>query len=78
MHWQLSWNLKFDFGFFNAFLLEKYYITRIEVVGETLQGGLPSNQIVTLQGSSTEFSVETSRNMDWTMSWLIVVLEESM
>ena len=26
MHWQLSWNLKFDFGFFNAFLLEKYYI----------------------------------------------------
>ena len=26
MHWQLSWNFKFDFCFFNAFLLEKYYI----------------------------------------------------
>ena len=34
MHWQLSWNLKFDFGFFNAFLLEKYFITRIEAVGK--------------------------------------------
>ena len=25
MHWQLSWNCKFDFCFFNAFLLEKRY-----------------------------------------------------
>ena len=24
MHWQLSWNFKFDFDFFNVFLLEKY------------------------------------------------------
>ena len=26
MHWQLTWNFKFNFGFFNVFLLEKYYI----------------------------------------------------
>ena len=29
MHWQLSWNFKFDFGFFNAFFfLEKRYIKK--------------------------------------------------
>ena len=28
MHWQLSWNFKFRFGFLNAFLLEKRYIKR--------------------------------------------------
>ena len=28
MHWQLSWNFRFDFGFFNAFLLEKRYIKK--------------------------------------------------
>ena len=28
MHWQLRWNFKFDFGFFNAFLLEKPYIKK--------------------------------------------------
>ena len=28
MHWQLSWNFKFHFGFFNGFLLEKCYIKK--------------------------------------------------
>ena len=28
LHWQLSWNFKFDFGFFNAFLFKKCYIKK--------------------------------------------------
>ena len=28
MHWQLTWNFKFHFDFFNAFLLEKRYIKK--------------------------------------------------
>ena len=28
MHWRLSWNFKFDFAFFNAFLLENRYIKK--------------------------------------------------